>query len=197
MKKILCLAITLLLSIVLGLKDGHAFSIQWVPESDDTLTTVGGYDILEYQDAGPGGLDWTISGGGSHTGTWGPPSMIWLIDTPNTASATFGMESTAISFMMHGNGNDGYAQFLVDGVDVGTYDMYMLGFQSLIVTGLSYGFHTIDVVQTGNKNPLSFGNHVHILGGAALDAPVPEPATILLLGFGLIGLAVNKKRKRS
>lgn len=40
------------------------------------------------------------------------------------------------------------------------------------------------------------GNPVTITGSVLAPAPVPEPATVLLLGFGLAGLAALKFRRR-
>jgi hypothetical protein len=55
--------------------------------------------------------------------------------------------------MMTGDFNDGYADFLVDGINVGRFDLFNLGNQSLIVSDLTEGIHTIAVSQVGQKNP--------------------------------------------
>jgi len=183
----LCIIGILFLAFMGG--DAFAYTLQWVPESGDYLTTVGGYSILEYKNARTGGYDWTVTGSGADGGNGS--SQLWLFDPPNTASVTFSVASHAISFMMAGDYNDGYAKFVVDGIDVGTFDLYNLGNQSLLVLGLPYGIHTIEVVQVGAKNPNSSDDHVAIYGGAAI---VPEPSSLLLCF--LVGLLLYSMRKK-
>lgn len=173
-----------------------AVSIQWVPESGDALTTVGGHPILEYNDTfydpttGSTG-DWTVGGTGSYSGS---ATQLWLLTgTGLNASTTFTVPSTGVSFMMDGDHNDGFADFFVDGSAVATnVDLYFLGWQSLVVTGLSLAPHTLQVVLLNIANPASLATHVAIFGGAA----IPEPGTIALLGAGLAGLGFGRRHNR-
>ena len=98
--------------------------------------------------------------------------------------------------MMRGDSNDGFARFIVDGLPVGEFDMFNLGNQTLIVSGLDLSVHSIEVVQLGIKNSSSADDHVAIYGGGAL-APVPIPGTLWLLGSGLAGLAGTKIRRKT
>lgn len=168
-------------------------NILWVPQSGDHLTTVGGYSILEYRNAGLGGDEWDVSGIGTDGGDG--PSQLWLFDPPNTASVTFSVQSTAVSFMMSGDNNDGYGEFLVDGNSMGTFDLYNIGDQSLIVSGLTMGNHTISVIQTSQKNIDSSAYNIAIYGGAALQTPVPEPSMTALFGVGMACLGVTRRRE--
>jgi hypothetical protein len=56
---------------------------------------------------------------------------------------------------MAGDHNDGFAQFFVDGIDVGTYDMYRGGNRILVVTELDAAVHSLKIVQLGLHNPAS------------------------------------------
>ncbi len=171
-----------------------AVSIEWVHQSGDSLTSVGGYDILEYMNAGTGGIDWTLTELGSTGGNG--TSQLWLTNAPTSASVTFTVPSSAVSFMIHGDSNDGFAEFFVDYVLLGSFDLYNLGHQSLVVSDLAYSVHTLSVVQTGERNPSSSGDDVAIYGGAAISASVPEPPVAALWLLGLFNLAWISRHKK-
>lgn len=188
-----------------------AFSIEWLPlvttERNGNPLSIQGNPVLEYKNAGRGGIDWVVTGDGP-TGGRGIREL-WLFDDsaagiPGTSQATttFSVISNAVGFVMAGDHNDGFAQFFVDGIDVGTFDMYRGGNRILAVTGLDYMAHTLKIVQLGEHNPNSTKGDVAIFGGAAFNTPIaaiPEPQTYAMLLVGLILLAsmVRYQKQRS
>ncbi|MBS0588586.1 MAG: PEP-CTERM sorting domain-containing protein [Proteobacteria bacterium] len=201
MKRILVIALLLISS------HASALSIKWIPlvttEKNGNPVNIEGNAVLEYRNAGKGGIDWTVTGDGP-TGGKGVREL-WLFDNsaagiPGTSQATtsFSVISNSVGFVMAGDHNDGFAQFFVDNIDVGTYDMYRGGNRILVVNGLDSSVHTLKIVQLGLHSPLSTKGDVAIFGGAAFNAsvsPIPEPETyvMLLAGLALLGFAGRKK----
>jgi len=100
---------------------------------------------------------------------------------------------------MAGDHNDGFAQFFVDNIDVGTHDMYRTGNRILVVTELDSIAHSLRIVQLGQHNPNSTKGDVAIFGGAAFDTPiaaVPELETyvMLLAGLSLLGFVARYRK---
>jgi len=164
MKQSLSIALALA-AVVAASSTSRGATMRWVDETGDGLTEAGGYSVGEYRDAGEGGLDWTLSGGGSDGGSG--TNTLWLLSTPKSASTSFSTESRAIGFMMGGDDNDGFASFYVDGNSIGTYDMYNRP-DTLIVENLSPGQHTIKVEQEGTKRGTSDNDDISIFGGAMM-----------------------------
>ena len=111
---------------------------------------------------------------------------LWLYadsagNIPGTSEATttFKKISNSVSFIMTGDHNDGFSQFFVDNIDVGTFDLYQTGNRNLIVTGLDSIAHSLKIVQLGEHNLLSRKGDVAILGGAAFNL-ISEPTTLAL-----------------
>ncbi len=143
--------------------------------------------------------DWSVSGVANRTSYDSNTSKLWLIF--GSASTTLSTETDSVVFLMHGDFNDGYGNFYVDDHLIDTHDLYDDGssglFQAMIVTGLNLGIHTLKVEIAGQKNPLSTGYNLAIIGGGALaPSTVPVPAAIWMLGSGLLLLA-GFKRKQS
>ena len=143
----------------------------WVGVSGDRLTEVAGYRVAEYRNAGVGGMDWRLAGTGRDGGNG--PSQLWLLDAPRQATVAFAEPSEAVAFMTAGDHNDGFATFLVDGVAVGTFDMYGRGERTLVVRGLSMEAHVVEVRMEGRKRTGSQAAHVALYGGAALVVEAP------------------------
>lgn len=192
MARILVIALLLISSNV------SAFSIEWLPlvttEKNGNPLSIHDNPVLEYRNAGKGGIDWVVTGDGP-TGGRGIREL-WLFDDSaagilgtSQATTSFSVASNAVGFVMAGDHNDGFAQFLVDNIDVGTFDMYRGGNRILAVTGLDFMAHTLTIVQLGEHNPNSTKGDVAIFGGAAFNTPIaaiPEPQTYAMFLAGLI-----------
>lgn len=198
-----------ILVVVLLLISSHAsaLSIKWIPlvtaEKNGNPVNVEGHAVLEYRNAGKGGIDWVVTGDGP-TGGQGI-KQLWLFDNsavgiPGTSQATtlFSVASNSVGFVMTGDHNDGFARFFVDNIDVGAYDMYRGGNRILVVNGLDPIAHTLKIVQLGLHNPHSTKGDVAIFGGAAFNmpvSPVPEPEIYAMLSAGLALLGFARRRK--
>lgn len=177
-----------------------ALSIQWIalPETATQQGNPGlilGNPVLEFRNAGEGGIDWTATGIGPR-GSYGDQEL-WLLDDSKagilgTSEATtkFLVTSNSVAFIMNGDHNDGYAQFFVDDTDVGIFDLYHRGRSILAITGLDFVRHSLKVVQLGYHNPASTKADVAIFGGAAFNIPAdiaeiiePPVATLFLIGL--------------
>lgn len=175
-----------------------AFSIEWLPlvttEKNGNPLSIQDNPVLEYRNAGKGGIDWVVTGDGPIGGRG--IRELWLFDDSaagilgtSQATTSFSVASNAVGFVMAGDHNDGFAQFFVDNIDVGTFDMYRGGNRILAVTGLDFMAHTLTIVQLGEHNPNSTKGDVAIFGGAAFNTPIaaiPEPQTYAMLLAGLI-----------
>lgn len=197
----------LLVAFLLISSHASALSMKWIPlvttEKNGNPVSIQGQAVLEYRNAGKGGIDWVETGDGP-TGGQGI-KQLWLFDNsaagiPGTSQATtaFSVTSNSVGFVMAGDHNDGFAQFFVDSIDVGTYDMYRGGNRILVVEGLDPSAHSLKIVQLGLHNPHSTKGDVAIFGGAAFNmpvSPVPEPETyaMLLAGLALLGFARRRK----
>ena len=101
-------------------------------------------------------------------------NVLWLYGqdkgtfTPMEAWTQFSQPSSVIAFVMDGDDNDGFAEFLVDGHSVGIFDLYNLGEKALVVDGLRSIAHKLEVKLTRRKNTCSKGLDAHIYGGLAL-----------------------------
>ena len=139
---------------------------RWATPGGEPVVEIAGYRVAGYRDAGEGGLDWTLVGAGRADG-WGT-RQLWMLEAPLAARTGLEVESEAVAFMMDGDGNEGFATFLVDGREVGTFDMYGRSNQTLVITGLPLARHTLEVRVEGRKRLASRGVHVSMYGGSAL-----------------------------
>ena len=201
---------TRILVITLLLLSSHAsaFSVEWIPlgaaERNGNPWNIHGNPVIEYRNAGKGGIDWTVTSDGPTGGR--EIRELWLFDDsaagiPGTSQAatSFSVASNSVGFVMAGDHNDGFTQFFVDGIDVGTYDMYRGGNRILVVTELDAVVHSLKIVQLGLHNPASTKGDVAIFGGAAFNipiSPVPEPQVYAMLLSGLIFLGFIARRRK-
>ncbi len=199
----------LVITLLLISSQASALSIEWIPVEStapqEYPASIYGNPVIEYQNAGRGGIDWEVTGIGPRGG-WGSREL-WLLDDsaagiPGTSQAAtqFSVNSNSVGFVMAGDHNDGFAQFFVDDINVGTYDMYQTGWRILVVTGLDSFAHALKIVQLGEHNPHAAKGDVAIFGGAAFNTPVtaiPEPETYLMLltGLFLLGLVAYRRQR--
>lgn len=178
----------LIIALLLVCSHASAISIQWSPLGavafEGEPVNISGSTIIEYKNAGVGGIDWNATGIGPRGGLG--VQELWLFDDsaggiPGTSEATttFKEISNSVSFIMTGDHNDGFAQFFVDNIDVGTFDLYQTGNRNLIVTGLDSIAHSLRILQLGEHNLHSRKGDVAILGGAAFNI-ISEPTTLTL-----------------
>lgn len=198
----------LLITFLLISSHASALSIEWIPIGttvpQEYPVSIYGNPVIEYQNAGQGGIDWEVTGIGPRGGLG--TRELWLFDDsaagiPGTSEATtqFSIISNSVGFVMAGDHNDGFAQFFVDDIDVGTYDMYRTGERILVVTGLDSSPHALRIVQLGEHNAHATKGDVAIFGGAAFNTPVtaiPEPKTYLMLLIGLFLMGVLAHRRQ-
>lgn len=79
--------------------------------------------------------------------------------------ASYVFVGNSITLLTSKGPNRGIARVYIDGVDKGTIDLYAPTYTFKVpvtYTGLFYGLHTIEIVNTGNKNAASSGTRVVI-----------------------------------
>jgi len=205
MKRMLSLCLVLLMTLVFTV-GAQAYTLQWISESKDYAVgdTVGSWEVLNYKDAVAGNSNgvWTTSGivsGGTRSNG---ATIMYFFYGGSYAEVTLGAKSTAVAFMLESDDNDKLVNFYVDGeLVLGNYDMLTLPKKidypnwqvgTLVISGLSDSYHKIKIQSVDSS---SDRDDFHMYGGAAVAASsVPEPATLLLLGLGLLGLVPMRKR---
>ena len=178
-------------------------TIKWIPLGATTIEgnpgTIEERPIPEFRNAGLDGIDWITTGIGPRGGLG--VEELWLFDDSaggilgtSQAETTFSVISNSVSFLLAGDHNDGFAQFFVDGIDVGTFDLHQTGRRSLVVTGLDSIAHTLRIVQLGTHNPLSTKGDVAIIGGAAFNL-ISEPPILGLLLIPVLYFFAHLRKK--
>ncbi|MBA3713226.1 MAG: PEP-CTERM sorting domain-containing protein [Pyrinomonadaceae bacterium] len=117
-------------------------------------------------------------------GAAGPHTFLSIATTP-------GYDPFLILYRNSFNPATPLTNFLFANDDFPPGNLTQSGFTLSLTTGINYF-----LVQTGFENT-DFGNFTTVIGGPGAIIPVPEPATLVLLGSGIIGVAVRVRKRRS
>ncbi len=135
-------------------------------------------------------IDYTISGGFQYTGGLGSLGLDVFIQDMSDSSIIFRNKQMS-SWVTPGE------TFYVGGSDGEYYNENIGSVTDLLNTG-SYRFRwqwwVLD--RSNGNSPLTASGDFNISFTPSGPAPVPEPATLLLFGTGLIGLVGSKLRKK-
>jgi hypothetical protein len=132
------------------------------------------HPVLEWRDAdyAPGPPpwydDWSVNAAGGLV--FGNANEIYMTQAGQSVWTTTTVPSTMVSIHLNGDDNDGWAQVLVDGIEVAQLDMYTspcCQTMLIIVKGLNNTTHTITVNDLGAR-PNQPWTDVHMMGAAAL-----------------------------
>ena len=126
-------------------------------------------------------FDYNVDGGAT---PWG--SGTWLFS--GYLQMTFSVLADTLFAQFQSDTNDGIAEFVVDGVSVGSLNTYNRGWFQVKISDLALGYHTLQV--HNRSADLAFDN----FGALATPSPVPLPAGLPLLLSGLAGLAFWRRR---
>ncbi|MEL7451283.1 MAG: VPLPA-CTERM sorting domain-containing protein [Pseudomonadota bacterium] len=129
-------------------------------------------------------FNYNVDGGAT---PWG--SGTWLYN--GYVEVTFTVPADTLVIQFQADANDGVAEFIVDGVSLGTYNTNNGGWFPVVISGLSNTTHTLRVNRLSAD--LAFDNF-----GAVSTAvvPVPAGAPLLISALGALG-AVRCRRAAS
>jgi hypothetical protein len=132
--------------------------------------------------------NYNVDGGAT---PWG--SGTWLWSAGGYVEMSFTTPADTLFIQFQSDGDDGWANFIVDDVSVGSFYTRNKGWVQVMISDLTLGLHTLRVTNAGG-GVLAFDNF-----GALNTTPVPIPAALPLFaaGFGLMGLIGRKRRLKS
>lgn len=116
---------------------------------------------------------------------WG--SRTWLFS--GYVEMAFSVLADTLFIQFQADANDGIAEFVVDGLSVGTLNTFNRGWVQVEISGLTLAAHTLRVNRV--TRDLAFDNF-----GAKNNSTVPEPTTLALIGLGLAGIGYRRRRNK-
>lgn len=119
-------------------------------------------------------FDYNVDAGAT---PWG--SGTWLFS--GYVEVTFTVPADTLVIQFQSDANDGIAEFVVDGISLGTVNTYNLGWFPVIISGLADTTHTLRVNRISAD--LAFDNF-----GAVSTVPLPAAAPLLLCALAGLGL---------
>jgi choice-of-anchor C domain-containing protein len=187
-----------------------------VPPAGANLINNGGFEtgpiplFFGFTPLASGLPDWSITGTIDYVGSyWTPSEGNRSIDLAGNSagriSQSFSTEAGVpyrVSFAMAGNPDGGDpVKLLVSWVDNGTAQVFSFDTTGHSKQSMGWATKWFDFTASGSTTTLNFQSLMFGSPfGAALDnilvAAVPIPATAWLLGIGLVGLAIVRRRMR-
>jgi hypothetical protein len=180
-----------------------AITTQLIGWNDDTINgiTSSRVDWAELAEVEDYATDDRITASGSFTPFDVGPNPwnegIWILAAGGYVETAFDNPSDSLFVQFESDANDGPAEFILDGSSVYTVNTWNAGWFAVVFSDLDTTAHTLRVVSTGVGIPDDLAIDVMGSGAPFSGDPVPEPATMLLVGTGLAGLAgIRRKFKR-
>ena len=120
---------------------------------------------------------------------------IWVWSSPGYVQTVFDNPSDSLFVQFEADGNDGWADFWIDGTNVYSLNTNNGGWFAVEFSDLSLSAHTLKVVATGTSYPANLA--IDVMGsGAPRSEVIPAPGAVLLGGIG-VGIFGWLRRRRS
>jgi len=135
--------------------------------------------------------------------TLGPANGVVETVTINSVTRVFNVASGQLQFNTGGGGSQQIILNPLSGVGLSLYNVFQDGsgfFGSPANLSPALNFSGVPLVSAsagGSFGSTSFQFSLGTLSAATARASVPEPATIALLGLGVLGVAVAQRRRRA